>query len=66
MSQIREDESKYKAVFGRKVSDNIFIMHFCQFQPENCDAKCILLATGNWFDQFDCESCETCFSKQSF
>ena len=61
MSQIREDESKYKAVFGRKVSDNIFIMHFCQFQPENCDAKCILSATGNWFDQFDCESCETCF-----
>ena len=48
MSQIREDESKYKAVFGRKVSDNIFIMHFCQFQPENCDAKCICwqLETG--------------------
>ena len=65
MSQIREDESKYKAVFGRKVFDNIFIVHFCQFQPENCDAKCVLLATGNWFDQFDCESCETCFSKQS-
>ena len=67
MSQIRDDESKYKAVFGRKVSDNIFIMHFCQFQSaENCDAKCILLATGNWFDLFDCESCETCFSKLSF
>ena len=66
MSQIQEDESKYKAVFGRKVSDNIFIMHFCQFQPENCDAKCILLVTGNWFDQFDCESCETFFSKESF
>ena len=48
------------------MSDNIFIMHFCQFQPENCDAKCILLATGNKFDQFDCESCETCFSKLSF
>ena len=48
MSQIREDESKYKAVFGRKVSDNIFIMHFCQFQPENCDAECILLATVNY------------------
>ena len=44
----------------------IFIMYFCQFQPENCDAKCILLATGNWFDQFDCESCETCFTEQSF
>ena len=66
MSQIREDESKYKMVFGRKVSDNIFIMDFGQFQPENCDVKCILLATGNWFDQFDSESCETCFSKQSF
>ena len=26
-----EDESKYKAVFGRKVSDNIFIMHFVNF-----------------------------------
>ena len=25
------------------MSGNIFIMHFCQFQPENCDAKCILL-----------------------
>ena len=66
MSQIREDESKYKAVFERKVSDNIFIMHFCRFQSENCDAKCILSATGKWFDQFDCECCETCFSKQSF
>ena len=66
MSQIREGESKYKAVFGRKVSGNKFIMHFSQIQPENCDAKCILLATGNWFDQFDCVSCETCFSKQSF
>ena len=43
MSQIQKDESKYKVVFGRKVSGNIFIMHFCQFQPENCDAKCILL-----------------------
>ena len=41
-------------------------MHFCQFQPENCDAKYILSATGNWFDQFDYESFETCFSKQSF
>ena len=50
MSQIREDESKYKAVFGIKVSHNIFIMYFCQCQPQNCDAKCILLATGNWFD----------------
>ena len=48
------------------MSDNIFIMHFSQFQPEDCDAKCILLATGNRFDQFDCESCETCFSKQLF
>ena len=48
MSQIREDESKYKAVFGRKVSDDIFIMHCFQFQPENCDTKCILLAAGNW------------------
>ena len=36
---MRENKSKYKAVFGRKVSDNIFIMHLCQFQPENCDAK---------------------------
>ena len=53
MSQIREDESKYQAVFGSKVSDNIFIMQFCRFQPEHCDAKCILLATGNWFDQFE-------------
>ena len=61
---MQENESKYKAVFKRKVSDNIH----CAFllKPENCDAKCILLATGNWFDQFDCESCETCFSKQSF
>ena len=66
MSQIREDESKYKAVFGRKVSDNIFIMNFRQLKSENCDAKCVSLITGNWFDQFDCESCETCFSKQSF
>ena len=62
MSQIREDESKYKAVFGRKVSDNIFVMHFCQY----CDAKCILLATGNWFGQFNCESCETCFQNNYF
>ena len=23
-------------------------MHFRQFQPENFDAKCILLAAGNW------------------
>ena len=43
MSEIREDKSKYKAVFARKVSENIFLMHFCQFQPENCDAKC-----SNW------------------
>ena len=50
-----DDESKYKAVIGRKVSDNIFVMHFCQFQPKNCDAKCILLATGNWLDLFDSE-----------
>ena len=49
-----------------EVSDNIFIIHFCQFQPKSCDAKCILLATGNWFDQFDRESYEICFSKQSF
>ena len=28
MSQIREDESKYHPVFGRKVFDNIFIMQF--------------------------------------
>ena len=66
MSQIQEDESKYKIVFGRKMSDNIFIMNFCQFQLENGDAKCVLLVTGNWFDQCDCESCETCFSKQPF
>ena len=66
MRQIQEDESKYKAVFGREVSDNIFIMHFVNLKPENCDAKCIPLTAGNWFDQFDCESCETCFSKQSF
>ena len=43
------------------MSDNVFIMHFCQFQPENYDAKCILLSIGNWLHQFDCESCETCF-----
>ena len=41
-----------------KVSDNMYVMHFCHFQPENCDAKCILSTTGNWFD---CESCKTCF-----
>ena len=48
------------------MSDKIFIMHFRQFQPENCDTKYISLTTGNWFDKFDCESCDTCFSKQSF
>ena len=28
----------------KEVSDTF--MHFCQFQAEKCDAKCILLATG--------------------
>ena len=30
MSQIREDESKYKAVFGRKVSEKC-LLNFCNF-----------------------------------
>ena len=63
MSQIREDESKYKAVFGIKVSDNIFIMHFRQLKPENCDAKCIPLTTENWFDQLTVKVVKLVFQK---
>ena len=48
MSQIQEDESKYKAVFERKVSDNIFIMHFVNFnlKTEMPNVFCKQLETG--------------------
>ena len=34
MSQIREDKSKYKAVLGRNVPDNIFLCIFNFFSTE--------------------------------
>ena len=41
VSQIREDESKYQAVFGRKCL--IYLLCIFKFQSVNCDAKYIPL-----------------------
>ena len=49
VSQIREDESKYHAVFGRKVSFNIDYV-FLDLKLNDRDAKQILFVTENWFD----------------